>query len=252
MKQKDSDEEQELEEVLEEENEKASPLADQVKAFLEAEAKKEEGEVKDVEKEDEEAAREMFGEEEEEEEEKKRIPVSPDPAFEENEEPTFNVQVKLSNIPVTEEDQRMYLKSMLNDEPLTLDISLYGGKLVIRARALSVYEQQLAAVATYENAMVRKSAGIAAIVAPTYLQKLRVALQLRTCNGKLISDLSYAPGAGVFSSQAEDLCTKAEKLVGGTGAARWNAYIYALNIFEHKLAKLNEMALNRDFLSPGE
>lgn len=184
-----------------------------------------------------------------------RVTLGSDDTFEVNElaeNPVYNIQVRVSEIPVTEEDQRMYLKSMLNDTPLKLNIDLYGGKMSILCRACSVYEQQLCAVASYRHTFLTKDPTIASILAPAFLQKVRAALQLVSCNGILVSDLAYSPEPNKFEEHAEELCVKAEKLVGGTNAARWNAYVYALNVFEHKLAKLNEMALNRDFLSPGD
>lgn len=188
------------------------------------------------------------------ESEDESIHLRVDSAFEDNEMDLLDrrsVQVKVSNVPITESDERAYLKSMLTDTPLELTIDLYGGQIEIVARAVSVYEQQLAAVAAFRYTIDKENAGVASLLAPTFIQKLRIALQLRSCNGILISDLEYKPEPGKFKEHAKDLVDRAEELIGSTTAARWNAYIYALNVFEHKLTTLDEMALNRDFLSPG-
>lgn len=163
-----------------------------------------------------------------------------------------SITINLKDIPITHDDEVAYLKSMLNDSPFELDIELYGGQMHIHARAISVYEQQLAALAAFNETARSDNPSVAAILAPTYLQKVRIALQLRSCNGLPVSDLAYKPEPGKINEHAADLAKKADELLGNSSAARWNAYIYALNIFEHKLTKLNEMALNRDFLSPGD
>lgn len=252
--------------ILEPDEDKMSPLAEQVKAFLqqeEEEKKKEEEKgaaeantllTPDKPKEDN-TLEEIAKLKRQEGLDEERIELGADTTFEENimaKEPVFNIQVLMQSIPITQEDERMYLKSMLNDTPLTLLISLYGGKLELLCRACSVYEQQLAAVAAYRETAKADSMGVASIIAPSLIQKLRIALQIRSCNGIIVSDLSYSPEPNSFITHADDLLARSEKLVGGTNAARWNAYVYALNIFEHKLAKLNEMALNKDFLSPGD
>lgn len=184
-----------------------------------------------------------------------RIELHADMQFSENAMDAMDKQsvtVNLQEIPITENDERAYLKSMLNDTPFELDISLYGGNMLIHARSITVYEQQLAAAAAYHRTMESENSALAAILAPAFVQKIRVALQLRTCNGILVSDLSFKPEPNKFKDHIRQLQTAADELLGGTTAARWNAYIYALNIFEHKLTKLDEMALNRDFLSPGD
>lgn len=183
-----------------------------------------------------------------------RITFTADPEFEVNEMDLLEkqqVRVNLETVPITETDMRDYLKCMLQDMPLELDIELYGGKIVIHARAVSVYEQQLAAATAYSYTMSQTSTHLASVIAPMFIQKLRIALQLRSFNGIPISDLEFKPEPNMLHAHIKKLTAKADDIVGACSAPRWNAYVYALNIFEHKLTKLNEMALNRDFLNPG-
>lgn len=238
----------------------ASPDADAVKQYL---AEKAAQEAEALQEEPSEAVADSFLNEEPPAQEapqpdtsfgEDRIELRADMQFSENAMDAMDKQsvtVNLQEIPITDNDERAYLKSMLNDTPFELDISLYGGNMLIHARSITVYEQQLAAAAAYSKTVESENSALAAILAPAFVQKIRVALQLRTCNGMLISDLSFKPEPNKFKEHIKQLQKAADELLGGTTAARWNAYIYALNIFEHKLTKLDEMALNRDFLNPG-
>ena len=238
----------------------ASPDADAVKQYL---AEKAAQEAETLQEETSEAVADSFLNEEPPAQEapqpdtsfgEDRIELHADMQFSENAMDAMDKQsvtVNLQEIPITDNDERAYLKSMLNDTPFELDISLYGGNMLIHARSITVYEQQLAAAAAYSKTVESENSALAAILAPAFVQKIRVALQLRTCNGMLISDLSFKPEPNKFKEHIKQLQKAADELLGGTTAARWNAYIYALNIFEHKLTKLDEMALNRDFLNPG-
>lgn len=242
---------------VEEKNPTASPDADAVKAYLAQKAAKEEEEAQQT------AESLLSGKpeesEQEDEEEKpqqeERINLKYTSDFDTNEMDIIEQQsitINTQDIPVTHEDEVAYLKSMLNDTPFEIDISLYGGQMLIHARAVSVYEQQLAAVAAFNETVNTENGGLAAILAPTFMQKVRIALQLRTCNGLLVSDMEFKPEPNKLKEHVKLLTEKADEILGSTSAARWNAYVYALNIFEHKLTKLNEMALNRDFLKPGD
>ncbi len=240
----------------EENNPTASPAADAVAAYLAQKRAQEEEEAKKT------AESLLSGKPEEPKEEEsnaqpkeERINLQYTSGFEYNEMDIMEQQsitINTQDIPVTHEDQVAYLKSMLNDTPFEIDISLYGGQMTIHARAVSVYEQQVAAVAAFNETINSENSGLAAILAPTFMQKVRIALQLRSCNGFIISDMAFKPEPNKLKEHVKLLTEKSDEILGGTSAARWNAYIYALNIFEHKLTKLNEMALNRDFLSPGD
>lgn len=246
-------------EAEEQHNPTASPDADAVKAYL---AQKEAQEQEQAQETAEsllsgqpEVQEQEQAEEQQEEPKEERINLRYTSDFDRNEMDAMEQQsitINLKEIPITHDDEVAYLKSMLNDTPFELDISLYGGKMNIHARAVSVYEQQVAAVAAFNETVNSDNAGLAAILAPTFMQKVRVALQLRSCNGLAISDLEFKPEPNKLHEHTRILTDRADEILGGTSAARWNAYIYALNIFEYKLTKLNEMALNRDFLSPGD
>lgn len=235
-----------------------SPDADAVREFL-AERKEEEKDTSEYDLEEAEKLKRQPEVEDEEDEKlekvnESRIQFTSSGAYEDNQFAAAEqqyVNVKVDKIPVTESDKVAYVKSMLNDEPLELNISLYNGEVNIRARSVSVYEQQLAAMAAYNYLASDEAEHTGAMLVPLFLQKCRIAMQLISCNGRRISDIAYTPEPGKLSAHIADLIKQANLLLARTNAPRWNAYVYALNIFEHKLTKLDEMAINRDFIVPG-
>lgn len=261
MADEDTTKEDVFEPVEEQPSSQASPDPEAVKAYLAEQKAKEEQQAAEGANQmlEDEPPAESPGQEEEQEDDQLqgtgRITFKADSSFEVNEMDLLEkqqVRVNLEDIPVTEADMRNYLKCMLQDVPLELDIELYGGKIIIRARAISAYEQQLAAATAYSYTMSQSNTHLASVIAPVFIQKLRIALQLRTFNGLPVSDLEFKPEPNMLVAHIKKLTLRADDLIGSCSAPRWNAYVYALNVFEHKLTKLNEMALNRDFLNPGD
>lgn len=152
------------------------------------------------------------------------------------------VKVNEYDIPVTEADQRMYLKAILNDAPVELTIPVLKGALNVTCRALSVSESET--IITTALKYFKDNPELNSMLMTDYIRQLRTIFQVVRINGKPAFphlDLNQDTFASEVWTTFRDMST-----------ARYNAISAALNVFEHKLSRLNSAALNEDFWLPGE
>lgn len=152
------------------------------------------------------------------------------------------VKVNEYDIPVTEADQRMYLKAVLNDAPVELTIPVLKGTLNVTCRALSVAESE--AIITTALKYFKDNPELNSMLMTDYIRQLRTIFQVVRINDKPAFphlDLDQNTFASEVWTTFRDMST-----------ARYNAISAALNVFEHKLSRLNSAALNEDFWLPGE
>lgn len=160
---------------------------------------------------------------------------------------TYFVPLEDSQVPITEDDQALYLKAMLNDVPLTLTQSLAGGRINIACRALSVYEQDL----MLETALFVCGGedGISSLL-PSVAQQIRVAMQTVSINRKPFDTIYVTPDRANRRRQIEQLLSQVDSRLAKVDAAKFGFLVRALNVFEHKIAKLNSLAYTGDFWNP--
>lgn len=154
----------------------------------------------------------------------------------------ITVKVNEYDIPVTEADQRMYLKAVLNDAPVALTIPVLKGTLNVTCRALSVAESET--IITTALKYFKDNPELNSMLMTDYIRQLRTIFQVVSINGKPAFphlDLNQDTFASEVWTTFRDMST-----------ARYNAISAALNVFEHKLSRLNSAALNEDFWLPGE
>lgn len=152
------------------------------------------------------------------------------------------VKVNEYDIPVTEADQRMYLKAVLNDAPVELTIPVMKGTLNVTCRALSVAESET--IITTALKYFKDNPELNSMLMTDYIRQLRTIFQVVRINGKPAFpqlDLNQDTFASEVWTTFRDMST-----------ARYNAISAALNVFEHKLSRLNSAALNEDFWLPDE
>lgn len=159
--------------------------------------------------------------------------------------------IKDTEVPITDEDQALYLKAMLNDTPLTLTQSLANGAVEITCRALSVYEQDAVLEAAIQ-AVGGAEAGVMSLV-PSMAQQLRATLQVVKINNVVYSPVYLEPKRGKeHADQIADLIKQSDKTVGNMSSAKFGFIARAINVFEHKVAKMHELAYNKTFWKPVE
>lgn len=152
------------------------------------------------------------------------------------------VKVNERDIPVTEADQRMYLKAVLNDTPVEMTIPVMNNMMKVTCRALSVSESEKIIVSAIKY--FKDNPELNSMLMPDYIRQLRTICQVVRINGK-----TAFPSIDINS---ETFVSEAWVTFRDMSTARYNAISAALNVFEHKLTRLNAAALNEDFWLPGE
>lgn len=152
------------------------------------------------------------------------------------------VGVNAQDIKVTSEDQRLYLKAILNDVPVYLDIPVLGSTLIVTCRTLSVVESEkvITLVLKYFEAHPELSGALMA----DYIRQLRTLLQVDKINNRSVFATPVLDES-LFSSEVWNE-------IRTMPMVKFNALSAALNVFEHKIARMNSAALNEDFWHPGE
>ena len=180
-----------------------------------------------------------------------RIDVPPNPEF--SSDPTHQMiteaLVPIDNLPLNDAEKELFLKAVLNDEPIRLPIVLYKGQLKVDMRSRSTFEQKRVfdIIELDQKSGTMDPANVALSV--TRLQYYLAALMVERINDKLFSELKLVPGKTVEEDAAILRKFVAEKLESMT-LIRWNSILNALRIFENKCAKLNSEAANEDFWVP--
>lgn len=152
------------------------------------------------------------------------------------------VKVNERDIPVTEADQRMYLKAVLNDVPVEITIPVMNNMMKVTCRALSVAESEKIIVEAIKH--FKDNPELNSMLMPDYIRQLRTICQVVRINGK--------PAFPAIDINSETFVSEAWEEFRDMSTARYNAISAALNVFEHKLSRLNAAALNEDFWLPGE
>lgn len=153
-------------------------------------------------------------------------------------------------IPITDDDQALFMKAMLNDTAVHLTQSLMGDRLQVECRALSVYENDLML-----DTALKMSGSKPGAVSPTLIgcaQQIRVAMQIVRVNGKEVGYIEMFPDRENRAEQIKTLIKLTDARMQQLNTGKYGMFIRALNVFEHKLAKLNSLAYTGNFWNPGE
>lgn len=163
----------------------------------------------------------------------------------------YMAPVKDSEVPITDDDQALYLKAMLNDVPLELTQALANSQVVVTCRALSVYEQDLVLEAAVK-ATGGPNEGVLSLV-PSVAQQLRVTMQVTKVNGISQNAIYMEPKRGkAHEEQIDELISVSDNRTGRMPASKFGFLVRALNVFEHKVAKMHSLAYNKTFWKPVE
>jgi len=181
-----------------------------------------------------------------------RIKAPEDKMFSEaspEEESVASALIDIRAVTITDEDKNMFLKALLCDKPVELEISLFGGKVKLLFRSRSMHEQRrvLDVLHLDQEEKVLPSNDPALLF--TRLQQYLAAVMLRRVNGEIFSELEITAGnpvkddavllRKVFSDKLEQM-----------PHIKWTAVLNGLRIFEEKCRQLSEHCVNEDFWSP--
>lgn len=187
--------------------------------------------------------------------EDERINVYPNTLYNVTERQNFYenmiVPVRDDQHVITAEDKEQYLQAMLTDTQLELPIEMHNG-ITIVCRDLNMYERELSLELVRDQIKERS-------LPPTMLahlmRNIRMPMQIVKVNDKKFDTIKFEFKDCTVEQLQEDknsLVEKQKKIVMPMSVSLQSLYLKALNIFEHKLARLEEAAFNKDFWNPAE
>ena len=154
-------------------------------------------------------------------------------------------------VTVTEDDETAFFKALLTDEPLSLNIPVYDGKLTFQFRSRTVHEMERVLATVREDIREKIISDGDAALAYTRIQQYCVCLQLLKLNKEGFSEAKLLS----CSALEEDKLTLRSILrdkIFPMGQIRWLAVVKGLIVFETKCRILSERCLNTDFSMPRE
>ena len=246
-------EEENINEVLEEEPSESQYTLTEVQEFVDSyEAKQEDQEEEDPWAD--------YNEDDEDDElpqppAKNRINIDPPKTYENKKEDYYNnmvIPVQDYNHVITQRDKEDYLDSMMQESELQLTISMKNG-LDVTCRDLNMYEREVSL--ELAKTLLRAN-GLTPQMAYSILSNIRMPMQIVKCGSKKFNTirLDYDPDASAdkLKQDVQYLEKQYKKIIMPIPSFLKSLYSKALNIFEHKLARLEEAAFNEDFWNPVE
>ena len=146
-------------------------------------------------------------------------------------------------------DKQKYLKAVLNDKPVILNVELAGGEFKVQIRSKTAWEQTL----TYEAAIADQDDKVVSdyYQAMIQMQKYGCLVQIQSINGETFSTKEYIrPKAGEWKEQREELRNQAIEVMDNMNSARMTMLLNALRIFEYKLAEMTAACNDENFWKP--
>lgn len=152
---------------------------------------------------------------------------------------------------ITNSDKEAYLQAMLTDSQLELPIEMQNG-ITIVCRDLNMYERELSMELVKDQI---KENNLSPMMLAHIMQGIRMPMQLVRINDKKFNTIKFEFKDYTLEQLEQDkktLSKKQKKLVMPMSVGTQSLYLKALNIFEHKLARLEEAAFNKDFWNPAD
>ena len=150
-------------------------------------------------------------------------------------------------IEVTEKDKIAYLKAVLNDKPVILDVNLCMGKLSVDIRSRTAWEQTCLYAAVKEDQDKGIVTDLASVI--IQLQKYGCALMVQSVNNTPFStlELNIEDGLEACITKLRD---QKNKTVEVLSIPKWSLMLNALRVYETKLSQLGTECLNENFWEP--
>lgn len=241
MKNKNTD--QDIEEILIPEESEEQVTSDEIKDYINQNST--DGQDTDDETQE---------EPKEEDEGENRLTIEPPKTYDTKPSKYYDMSVPVQDYDhiVTREDKEAYLDAMMEEVDLHLRIKMKNG-ITITCRDLNMYERELSlelAKKKLKDQKVLPHMGLA------ILRSIRLPMQIVQLNNKKFKTIrfEYNPDATQeqFELDMEQLSKKSKEVMMRIPSSLDSLYTKALNIFEHKLARLEEAAFNEDFWNPVE
>jgi len=181
------------------------------------------------------------------------IEVSRDKTFDENPSKVdaimSEVLIDTQKVDITVTDRQGYLKAVLNDMPVKLDVELCAGQIKYKIRSRTSWEQTCLYAALQKDQEEEIVKDLASVV--IQLQKYGCVLMVESINGTLFSKETIPQEMSVEDA-VERLRTLRREKIEPMSMPKWGLMLNALRLFESKLAKMGTECLNENFWEPAD
>ena len=156
------------------------------------------------------------------------------------------------DIVITDTDKELYLKGLLNDDSVILDIPFCNGKLVYRVRSKTGWEQTLAYEATVTSKAEDDPEELDYYQSMLKLQKIGATLQILAINGKPFSNLKFESAGDDWTEQIMKVREACDNTIEVMDSVKMTLTLNALRIFEYKVARMAASCNTGDFWVPAD
>lgn len=155
----------------------------------------------------------------------------------------------ISRVKATEEDKTFFTKSLLNDEPLILNISLYNKKLNVQIKSRSVFDQKVIMAILNEEASGDSPKLVNIFDYNNRMQHLGICVMVKEINGNSFPGVDLS---GLSLSEAKDVLKEVcDEDLSKMNEIKIRSLITACAVFEKKVSLMENEAINgADFSNP--
>ncbi len=157
------------------------------------------------------------------------------------------VMIDTQEVDITHSDKTKYLKAVLNDAPVVLDIELCAGQIVTEIRSRTSWEQ----TCLYATLQKDQEEGVVKDLASVIiqLQKYGCCLMMQKVDEKVFSTESIPESCSIPEAIEKLRALRIEK-IEPLSMPKWGLLLNALRLFETKLAQMGTECLNENFWEP--
>ena len=147
------------------------------------------------------------------------------------------------NVEVTEEDKKMFLKTLLNDTELQLPISMYNGNLNFVIRAKNSHANNMMLKVVDKRSLDEEINNL--LIVNGWLQEYSMALMIEEVNGVTRETANIQVDDTVEQAQKklDEIVAKYYQNLG----FKWDIFLRAVHVFEIKRVKMQDECLNENF-----
>ena len=151
-------------------------------------------------------------------------------------------------VEITDSDKNNFLKALLTDENVILDIPLCDGKVIFTIRSKNSWEQNL----IYEAAISDREEDepLDFYQGMLQLQKYGAMVQVQTINKKVFSTLKFSAPKNDWKEQVAELKKQKDEILETMDSTKLTMILNALRMFEYKVAKMSSSCNSGDFWKP--
>lgn len=157
--------------------------------------------------------------------------------------------VDTKEMAISEDEKSLFLISLLNNMPVTMTVSIFGGQFRVEIRSRTNHEQVRVMHLIREDIRDGIIRPDDPALVDTRGQYYLGAVMVRSINEMVFSELNLTDATKIEQDKVtmRDFVKKNIETMAGV---RWNAVLNALRIFDRKCAILNTEAANESFWKP--